>query len=105
MSIKLLTEPHLGFLTLKGGCTGLSESIHVKMPHCWKSHVAAHCYYDERWQCSNGPEHLKAKKILVLSRLGIFQSRALVSKKFAALCGLIAKFHGRIYIDSSGAIC
>ena len=20
----------------------MSESIHVKMPHCWKSHVAAH---------------------------------------------------------------
>ena len=24
------------------GCTGLSESMHVKMPHCWKSHVTAH---------------------------------------------------------------
>ena len=42
MNIKLLTEHHLEFLSLKGGCIGLSESIHVKMPHCWKSHVAAH---------------------------------------------------------------
>ena len=42
MSIKLLTEHHLEFLGLKGGCTGSSESTHVKMPHCWKSHVAAH---------------------------------------------------------------
>ena len=42
MNIKLLTEHHLEILSLKGGCTGLSESIHVKMPHCWKSHVAAH---------------------------------------------------------------
>ena len=42
MSVKLLTEHHLEFLSLKGGLTGLSESIHVKMPHCWKSHVAAH---------------------------------------------------------------
>ena len=41
MSVKLLTEHHLEFLSLKGGCTGLSESIHVKMPHCRKSHVAA----------------------------------------------------------------
>ena len=41
MTAKLLTEHHLEFLSLKGGCTGLSESIHVKMPHCWKSHVAA----------------------------------------------------------------
>ena len=37
MSVQLLTEHHLGFLRLKGGCTGLSESTLVKMPHCWKS--------------------------------------------------------------------
>ena len=42
MVVKLLTERHLDFLNLKGGCIGLSESTHVKMPHCWKSHVAAH---------------------------------------------------------------
>ena len=42
MSVKLLTEHHLEFLSLKGGCTGLSESTLVKMPHCSKSHVAAH---------------------------------------------------------------
>ena len=39
--VKLLTEHHLEFPSLKGGCTGMSESIHAKMPHCWKSHVAA----------------------------------------------------------------
>ena len=42
MSVKLLTEHNLEFLSLKVGCTGLSESIHVKMSHCWKSHVVAH---------------------------------------------------------------
>ena len=41
MNVKLLTEHHLEFLSLKGGYTGSFESIHVKMPHCWKSHVAA----------------------------------------------------------------
>ena len=41
MSVKLLTEHNLEFLSLKGGCTGSSESTLVKMPHCWKSHVAA----------------------------------------------------------------
>ena len=41
MSVKLLTEHHLKFLSLNGGYTGLSESIHVKMPHCWKSRVMA----------------------------------------------------------------
>ena len=42
MTVKLLTEHHLEFLGLKGGCTGSSESTLVKMPHCWKSHVTAH---------------------------------------------------------------
>ena len=41
MTVKLLTEHHLEFLCLKGGCTGWSESTLVKMPHCWKSHVTA----------------------------------------------------------------
>ena len=42
MTVKLLTEHHLDLLSLKGGCTGSSESIHVKVTHCWKSHVTAH---------------------------------------------------------------
>ena len=41
MSVKLLTEHHLEFLGFTGGYTGLSETKHVRMPHCWKSHVAA----------------------------------------------------------------
>ena len=44
MSVKLLTEHHLEFLSLIGGCTGSFEYIHIKMPHCWKSHIAAHMY-------------------------------------------------------------
>ena len=40
MSVKLLAELHFEFLSLKGGCTGSSEATLVKMPHCWKSHVA-----------------------------------------------------------------
>ena len=42
MTDKLLIEHHLEFLSLKGGCTGSSESTLVKMLHCWKSHVTAH---------------------------------------------------------------
>ena len=41
MTLKLLTEHNLEFLSLKGGYTGSSESIHIKIPHCWKSHVTA----------------------------------------------------------------
>ena len=47
MSVKLLTEHHLEFLSLEGGCTGSSEFTLVKMPHCWKSHVPAKIWYYE----------------------------------------------------------
>ena len=51
MIVKLLTEYHLEFLSLKGGCRGSSESTHVKMPHCWKSHAAAHIFFfNNRYQ-------------------------------------------------------
>ena len=45
LNIKLLTEHHLEFLSLKGGCTGLPESTLVKMPHCLKSHVEAQMHF------------------------------------------------------------
>ena len=45
MSVKLLTEYHLEFLSLKGGYTGTSKFTLVKMQHCWKSHVTAHLVY------------------------------------------------------------
>ena len=46
MTVKLLTKPHLRFLSLKGGCTDSSESTLVKIPHCWKSRVTAHIKCD-----------------------------------------------------------
>ena len=59
MSVKLLTEHNLGFLSLKGGCTGSSESTLVKMLNCWKSSAAAQivffgvrldvCLFDKKW--------------------------------------------------------
>ena len=44
MSVKLLDDYHLEFLSLKGGGTGSSESTLVKMPNSWKSHVAAQLF-------------------------------------------------------------
>ena len=41
MTLKLLTEHHLEFLSLKGDYKGSSESTLVITPHCWKSHAAA----------------------------------------------------------------
>ena len=46
MSVKLLTEHHLEFLSLKEGCRGSSESTLVKMSTCWKSHAAAQIIFD-----------------------------------------------------------
>ena len=42
MIVKLLTDHHLEYLNLKGGCRGSSESTLVKMSNCWKFHAAAH---------------------------------------------------------------
>ena len=41
MIVKLLTEHHLKFLSLRGGCRDSSESTLVKIPHCWKSRATA----------------------------------------------------------------
>ena len=42
---QLLTEHHLEFLSLTGGCRGSSESTLVKMSNCWKSHALAHLLF------------------------------------------------------------
>ena len=44
MIVKLLTEHHVEFLSLDRGCSGSSDSTHVKMPHSWKSHVTAQLF-------------------------------------------------------------
>ena len=45
MIVKLLTEHNLEFLSLKGGYRSSSEFTHVKMRHCWKSHVTAQIWH------------------------------------------------------------
>ena len=64
MIVKLLTEQHLEFLSLKGGCTGLSESTLVKMPHCWKSHVTAHLCFQITECLWKSPMHIKKSSSL-----------------------------------------
>ena len=53
MTVKLLTEHHLEFLSLKGGCKGLSESIHVKMPHSWIFVVVTQLYRPRETHINN----------------------------------------------------
>ena len=50
MIVKLLTEHHFDFLSLKGGYRGSSKSTLVNMSNCWKSHAAAHfiCKQNEK---------------------------------------------------------
>ena len=40
MIVKLLTEHDFECVSLKGRCTGWSESTLVKMSNWWKSHAA-----------------------------------------------------------------
>ena len=42
MTVKQLTELHLEVLSLKGFCTGSSESTLVKMPHYWEIGVVVY---------------------------------------------------------------
>ena len=44
MSVKLLTEHELAFLSLRGDCTAFSKSRLVKNAYCWKSHATAQKY-------------------------------------------------------------
>ena len=41
MIVKVLTEHHLEFLSLKAGCRGSSKPTLFKMSNCWKSHALA----------------------------------------------------------------
>ena len=47
MIVKLLTEHHLEFLSLKRGYRGSFESTLVKMSNCWKSHALAQFYFQD----------------------------------------------------------
>ena len=67
MIVKLLSEYHLEFLSLKGGCTGSSESTQFKMPHCWKSRVTAQMVASTPVtpeQCSHR-DHVASKKMQI----------------------------------------
>ena len=49
MTVKLLTEHHLEFLSLKGGCTDSSESTHVKC-HIVGNHMSRLIYHLQKQQ-------------------------------------------------------
>ena len=65
MGVKLLTEHDLEFLSLKGGCTGSSESTFVKIPPYGKSHVTAKMCF------TNDPAGLLCRNNVVYSSMGV----------------------------------
>ena len=64
MTLKLLNEHHMEFQSLKNGCTGPSESTHVKMPHCWKSHVMAQIIRQDRLEEETLAVNTRGRKLL-----------------------------------------
>ena len=63
MIVKLLTEHHLEFLSLKGGCRGSFESTHVKLPYCWKSHATAQFLFQTVKRIINRPAPSLSDKV------------------------------------------
>ena len=65
MIVKLLMEHHLEFLSLKEGCTGSSESTHVKMPHCLKLHATAQITLKVKIDLDKQSNHLNITGIML----------------------------------------
>ena len=69
MIVKLQTEHHLEFLSLKGGCRGSSESTFLKMSNCWKPHAAAH--YKNKFVRNEGRCHIFCRSDFVIGALRV----------------------------------
>ena len=77
MIVNLLTQHNLEFLNVKGGCRGSAESTLIKMPHCWKSHVAAQINattYTKRGRKENVLNYVHIREYTLI-RLTIRESR------------------------------
>ena len=83
MTVKLLTEHYLEFLSLKGGCTGSSESTLVKIPHFWKSHADPSKHDHHNFFKKLGAQWLSGSVRLGIKRLLVWthQSCCVVSLK------------------------
>ena len=76
MIVKLLTEHHLEFLSLKGGCTGSSECTLVKKSN-WKSHVTAHLIHFRLFETNDEVRGMFAKVIKNLNVTDLRESKEL----------------------------
>ena len=88
MSVKILTEHHLEYLSLTGGCTGSSASTLVKMPHCWNSIMSSYCLFlflmwDNSIFCKVGMKPFQALRFTETSRKRISQRKSDSSRGLA----------------------
>ena len=76
MTVKLLTEHHLEFLSLKGGCTGSFVSTVVKMPYGWKSHVMAHFIKKDKFRLvqQNKGQGFQILRVFAGKQFGVIRS-------------------------------
>ena len=77
MTVKLLTEHRLEFLSLKGGYTGSSESTLVKIQHCLKSHVAA-----EIWMSIQAQTKMYTSSSAGYVGFGVYQRHMCICDKY-----------------------
>ena len=95
MTIELLTEHHLEFLSLKEGCTDSSESTLVKIPYCWKSHDEAQYYIISSSSWLGVRMSLMAGLITGLTAVFGVMGRDSIS---AAMVGLSISYSMQVYI-------
>ena len=94
MAVKLRSKQLLEFLTLKGGCTGWSESTLVKMPHCWKSHALAQILFSGMYLSSLDKQRICVNKQLKSSKkqlkLNVCLPKSNSVELYAITCDVIA---------------
>ena len=101
LTVKLLTDHHLEFLSLKGGCTGSSASTLVKMPHCWKTHVAAHMKMEAKGKISASRYvHARSEK-MTLCICYEYQSYELLTKYVLVISNYFDKCRRRLACAAS----
>ena len=90
INVKLLTEHHLEFQSLKGACTAWAESTLFKMPHCWNSHVTGTYYALEAHPHKKQSLHF----LLIFIFVNILQR--ITNKMLCKLVGILNTFHASV---------
>ena len=85
MFVKLLTDNHLEFLSLKGGCRGSTYSTLVKMSNCWISRVAA------QLSCVSGYPTVPPFRCIIQEGLLSVTSESMCTKYWLTACSSLPR--------------